>query len=366
MSRPMFLLIALVGCSDFGSDELTIRVPDVRADLVDRDGFVSQVLDLDGDGLNDLVTFQGNTDALSVSRGLAEGGFDSVESWNLPADVRMIRDRFAWGSMGDMNGDGVADILAAEPNGDNLDFTFYRGTGSGFDPGTNYGSLPSDGELGDVDGDGVADWIRRGDSAAADYVSFGESGAWYWEVWLGGATNFASTATEWAVPAKYTLAVGDWNTDGIPDALGWNGTASDPTLPVELEDGTTAFRLYRGTRSGFASNATNWSAPSDLSAEVGSRYRAVDVTCDGEKDLVRRLDRDGEWIGGVEMYVNTGDGFSGSSRLNFHAPEGFTGTVRPLLLDVTGDGCRDLVYTTTDGTGTFGGEVDPHWLVFEG
>lgn len=362
---PLFLLL-LPACSDFGSTALVVRVPDVRADLVDRETFRSKVLDVDGDGLVDLVTFAYDDDAIGVSRGLADGGFDSEERWPLPANVRFLRDRFAWRGFRDHNGDGIADILAAEPSGSELVFTFYRGRDGSFAAGERWGVLPADGEPTDIDGDGLTDWVRRGDSANANYPAFGDANGWYWRVWLGGPTNFATSAIDWPVPDKFTLTVGDWDGDGRHDAIAWDGESDTPYAPVTNADGASVIALYPGSTTGFATDAVEWTAPASFSAQVGTEYRTLDLNCDDRVDLLERVDREGAWLTAMELWTNTGSGFSAATNLNLTVPEDLEGSVRPVFVDLTGDGCRDLVYTTVDGAETLGGESDPQWWVYPG
>ncbi|MCO4744159.1 MAG: VCBS repeat-containing protein [Proteobacteria bacterium] len=352
------------GCTDFNEESQKLTVPDARADLATHTGFVSRLSDIDGDTLPDLVMFEAHVSEIRVAAGTDTGSFQSERVLALPDDVLFLRDAFAWDALRDIDGDGITDILTAESSGDTLDFTLYRGHGDGFGEATDWGTLPKGGELGDIDGDGVIDWIQRGEVLEGAYSANGDPDGWYWDAYLGGATRFADTATRWDVPAQFTLPVGDWDGDGYRDALAWDGEDDAPYLPVLREDGTTSIDLFRGTGSGFASTATKWSAPSDLSMQVGTYYRMLDVTCDGQLDLVRRLDREGSWIPGMQFHTNTGTGFSAARKLTLPMPEG-EGSYRPRLVDLTGDGCRDLVYTSETGDGVFGGSDDPHWLLFE-
>lgn len=84
----------------------------------------------DAPGQNDLVLFQAAVGELRVALGTESGSFQPETTINLPADVRFLR------------GDGVADILGAKINGESLDFPFYRGTGTSFAAGADWGTVP--------------------------------------------------------------------------------------------------------------------------------------------------------------------------------------------------------------------------------
>ncbi|MFO0691311.1 MAG: SpvB/TcaC N-terminal domain-containing protein, partial [Myxococcota bacterium] len=168
------------------------RVPSIAGVALDR---ISKVvngqdvyltLDLDGDGLPDLVRRPPQSASIHVYRGgctsaWACGFASQPEVWNnpYPAVDRSLR-RTSAGSRGlqtlrdlvDLDGDGRPDLVAALPNGD---WQVFRNTGSGFattprilpgiDPLLAYS--PNDGQnaeeerqLIDVNDDGLVDWIR--------------------------------------------------------------------------------------------------------------------------------------------------------------------------------------------------------------
>jgi hypothetical protein len=362
---PLVLLLT-TACVGFSDDPLVVRVEDFRANLLDAESFRSQVKDLDGDGIQDLVTFEAGDAHILVSLGTEGGGFDDAVQWTLPSAVRFVRDDFAWRGLQDHNSDDLADILAASPVGDELQMTFYRGRVGSFGSGEPWGTLPIDGQPVDLDGDGLTDWVRTADAASDDASAFGETGDWYWEIWSGGPTRFERNASRWSVPGPYTQVVGDWTGDGRMDALSLQLETDDPHAPTPGVEDTATYALYEGTTDGFAATSTPWQVPSDLRVVLGVTHRVVDITCDGLPDLVRKLPREGRWLDGIRFWVNTGDGFDGPRTLRLPKPENQNGTIRPLLLDLTGDGCRDLVYTTADGTGTLGDAIAPQWWVYEG
>lgn len=168
------------------------RVPSIAGVALDRiskvvngqDVFLT--LDLDGDGLPDLVRRVPQSASIHVYRGGCTSAWDcgfasQPEVWNNPhpAADRALR-RTSAGSRGlqtlrdlvDLNGDGRPDLVAALGNGD---WQVFLNTGSGFattprllpglDPLLTYSpndnqNAEEERQLIDVNDDGLVDWVR--------------------------------------------------------------------------------------------------------------------------------------------------------------------------------------------------------------
>lgn len=128
---------------------------------------VLRTIDLDGDGWEDLVLFHG--DSIGVVRNSGSGSF--LPGQALPADSTRAMD------IGDLDLDGLPDIVALRPNGDIL---FWSNTG-GVTFGASYmiataadQSGTDDIRLADMDGDGIRDVVTCSANGAAAWL--GNSG----------------------------------------------------------------------------------------------------------------------------------------------------------------------------------------------
>ncbi|NKB55075.1 MAG: hypothetical protein GKS00_01955 [Alphaproteobacteria bacterium] len=281
--------------------------------LDDRAGWsVSSAGDVNGDGVDDLIvgaprTAKGDlTDAGAayVVFGKASGS-GAIDLGNLTADDGFIirgdaaHDQAGWSvsSAGDVNGDGLDDLIVGAPRGDKGDFTdagaayvvFGKASGSG---AIDLGNLTADdgfiirgdaahdragwsvSSAGDVNGDGLDDLIvgaprtAKGDltDAGAAYVVFGKasgSGA----IDLGNLTaddgfiirgDAAHDRTGWSVSSA-----GDVNGDGFDDLI--------VGAPYGADGAGEAYVVF-GTASGFGTEVTTGTG-----ADAVSR-RVIDLT----------------------------------------------------------------------------------------
>jgi hypothetical protein len=219
---------------------------------------------------------------------------------------------------GDVDGDGVADIITgAGPGGGPHVKVFDGNTGSevrsifafdaGFQGGVNIAA-------GDVTGDGVED-IVAGSGAAASHVKVfdGRTGS---EL----RSFFASDA---GFQGGVTVAAGDVDGDGHADIITGAGPGGGPRIKVF--DGRTGSEL----RSFFSF---------DAAFQGGVNVAAGDVNGDGLADIIT-----GAGLGGGP-HVKVFDGRTGNELASFFAFEGgFSGGVRVAVGDVDGDGFADIV-----------------------
>jgi FG-GAP-like repeat len=180
-------------------------------------GEVPAVGDVNGDGLDDVVTFTRNA-AADVFVALSTGsGFEGGVKWN---DFFGLAGEYP--GVGDVNGDGRADIVAFT-QGAGADVFVGLSTGSGFQGATKWHEFFAVGgespRIGDFNGDGAADVATFTVNAAADvYVALSDRRG-----------SFVGSSVKWsdffglAGEFPYT---GDFNGDGMDDAVVFTRNAS--------------------------------------------------------------------------------------------------------------------------------------------
>jgi hypothetical protein len=202
-------------------------------DLKGSGGFgvtVAGVGDLDGDGVNDFLIAEPDVDVYNSKGGLLSGaGSVVVYSGATGLVIRTDDGHHAFdhlgtalAKLGDLDGDGVDDYLAASGAAiGNQGVVRVISGATGADIREQYGDVG--GEMfgasvcgmGDVDRDGVPDYAVGATLAGTAQVGraricSGSDGSTIYE-WYGiGGTNYALGCS---------VASGDWNGDGVPDLL---------------------------------------------------------------------------------------------------------------------------------------------------
>jgi len=249
--------------------------------------------DINGDGYADaIVAVPGNGFGI-----LYEGsgsGYAQAPDWYYEGDTG-ANFGLSVAGVGDVNGDGLADIMVGAPAIDTV--YLFMGYGSFFGYAlsspelsiTKSGGFGSSiGPAGDVNGDGYADVIV----GAPSYVNGGNAvGAAF--VFLGTATGLSTTAT-WttfgiAASDAYGCSVagaGDVNGDGYTDLIvGASGATS--TLTAEGR----AF-VYHGSPNGLSTSPARALSGDQASAHFGVSVAAAgDVNGDGYSDVIVGADQ---------------------------------------------------------------------------
>lgn len=293
--------------------------------------------DFNGDGKPDLVTANNGDGTLSVLLNNGKGGFDVPAVLSLPSGHGTINAV----AVGDVNGDGKADIITADSSGHlyvylgNGDGTFASPITSAIASSTVYGIA-----LGDVDGDGKLDAVVSEFTSNQLQICKGDG--------KGDFNCSAYAAISVAGPNRVALA--DLNGDSKLD-LTVTSSQADATITGD----TDAF-VYLG-----AGNGTFAASPTATLPVVGNSFGIAmgDVNGDGKTDLV--FGENGSNL--VSVFTGKGDG-------TFNAPAtyvtGSTTTSDPFYVtlgDVNGDGKPDIVVAnwndasisvlTNNGNGTF-------------
>ncbi|MGK2955984.1 MAG: FG-GAP-like repeat-containing protein [Solirubrobacterales bacterium] len=256
--------------------------------------------DFNGDGKQDLVSANFNSNNVSVRLGDGIGGFGAAATFatgNGPY----------WVTPGDYNGDGKKDIATANLNAGTVSILLGNGAG-GFGGPTNFaaGPVPIGMASSDFNGDGKTDLVAASNSNSIT-VLFGNG--------LGGFAPPVNYAT--ATSIGYAVTTADFNGDGNQDIASANVISSG--VSILLGDGAAGF-----------SPATNIAFGTGLNA-----ITAADFNSDGDPDLAVAD------TGSNVVRVLLGNGSGG-----FGVPVSFAtgaGTNSITSADFNGDGDLDLV-----------------------
>lgn len=352
-------------------------------------GVVRDVLDMNGDGIVDLVDMHGCTDPWDVYLGSAAGFATTPIQWSVP-DCSFIRLTDTAGGRGDVSvqafdidGDSIPDLVDGLHAciGFNCDYSYwrvYRGRvgvgeqGWGFED--TYVVWPKPAELEDI-------YMRRGGlyhvaslagwgnptvsqrdlidmnaDGLVDLVST-ETGAW--KVWLNTGAGFEAATIEFPAPYPFLrltsndgdemVGVYDINGDGLPDQV--VGCDRDryqdcPRGPY----GGPLWEVYLNTGHGMRMTPDQWSfATTTLKAGIrrvqGQRVvrDLFDMNGDGLPDVVE-VRADNHW----DVYLNGGFDFRlqqavwvvGSNRIRDANTDGLT---EKDTFDIDGDGLVDFI-----------------------
>lgn len=308
--------------------------------------------DVNGDGYADIVGF-GAAGAL-VSFGAASGSFTTpgLAIADFGQASGWLNDNQFHRELADVNGDGRADIVGFGFAGTLVSLARANGTFAApvtgiTDFGVNQGWATQDGfvrAVGDVNGDGMADLIGFG--IAGTLVALGNGDGTF----QGAKFGLADFGVQqgWTSDNLFHREVADVNGDGADDVIGFGlrGTL------VALSNGDGTFQAARTVLGDFGRDQ-GWSNQNNFARDVG------DVNGDGRADIV------GFGIAGTYVAYGQGDGAFGPARFdvqNFGVSQGWTAdsAFHRELADINNDGSLDIV-----GFGVMGviaGYNQGHWL----
>lgn len=302
--------------------------------------------DVTGDGFVDLVaggyTSQGTSNRIVVFMG-SSGGFSAGNVLGTPNFVSDLE-------VGDLDGDGAVDIVAASLFSDTITFVRSLGLGVFATPlDSPVPTRPSSVELPDLDGDGILD-VVIGHFANPPYQTTVMRG-----------TGGGLLAAPAAVPSNgqtRTIVAADFNHDGIPDLAAVKSLVA--TVEVRAGDGVGGF----GASILVPTGHLPWG------------LTAADMNADGGTDLIATNAGHEPLFGGLDpgtVSVLLGNGlasFGAGPSVPVGPPVGVSPGSSPRatgVIDLNADGLPDLV-TACSGThdvsvrlgaggGTFGAET---------
>ncbi|MBO6514842.1 MAG: VCBS repeat-containing protein, partial [Phycisphaerales bacterium] len=260
--------------------------------------------DLDGDGLDDIVTANKNSDNVSVLLSAGGGSLEAHETYATERDPVSV-------ALGDVNHDGKIDIVTANDTiGTGLDtVSVLLGAGNGtFSEHRDFrvGASPSSVALADLNGDGFLDIVavNSGANSVSALLGVGD----------GSFSEFQGFAVG-TVPSSVALT--DVNGDDLVDVV-------------------TANRLFDTVSLSLGSGDGTFLPPRDLPVgRAPSSVAFADVNDDGLVDIITTNQSDGT----VSMLLSLGDGSFDTRR---EASVG-RGPSSVALADINDDGLIDIV-----------------------
>jgi uncharacterized protein (TIGR03437 family) len=287
------------------------------------------IADLNGDGKADLVlSAYANSSALSTiaaALGNGDGTFQAFATYPVLNSYAGISTASV--AVGDVNGDGIPDIVTASGS-----ILFGDGKG-GFPSRKDYASSAVGSVmLGDFDGDGITDIMigngnpdfLSGTAPFALYPIFGTSDPSLTVLFGAGGGSFVSAPVS-DIGGGDALAAADFNGDGIPDLAVSNAAAQ--AVDILIGNGNGEF------------SASTQLATGGLPVTV----IAADFNHDGKQDIAELLNYTATQGSEVQIFLGNGNGtFSAPLTLPVSAAQ-VNFIAAP---DVNGDGIPDLVVTS--------------------
>lgn len=206
-----------------------------------------KLADLNSDGNLDLITSGGATGGLmSVRLGDGNGTFGSKTQYS-----SFGTNPLSEVSIGDLNNDGILDLVSID-SGRSGYTTFFLGNGDGtFGAGVSYNTGLSDGRgvtLGDLNGDGILDLVASGANGGVGrtIVQLGNGNGTF-----GTITSYLAEGTN-----SYDATLADMNGDGILDIITSGVSGADGYTSIRLGNGDGTF----GTSVSYLSDTASSSA----------------------------------------------------------------------------------------------------------
>jgi len=295
--------------------------------------------DFNNDGILDMVTANKGSSNVSVLLGTGTGTFGVATNFAVGDDPTSV-------AVGDFNNDGILDMVTANTVSNNVSVLLGTGTGTfgvatNFDVGSSVfvASVPISVAVGDFNNDGILDMVTAN---LSDNVS----------VLLGTGTGTFGVATNFDVgDAPVSVAVGDFNNDGILDM-------------VTANNGSDNVSVLLGTGTGTFGVATNFDVGVELTTltDDPASVAVGDFNNDGILDMVTANSGAPD---SVSVLLGTGTGtFGVATNFDVAATNLFNDPTSVAVGDFNNDGILDMVTGNTGrnnvsvllgtGTGTFG------------
>ena len=324
---------------------------------------VAHLDDVDGDGFGDVAVGEPGYDGIFPNAGRVQlfrgtaGGLADTAAWSMPGLAPGAAFGSAVAGVGDMNGDGLADLVVGAPTHSDLEtgggrvhlyFGSLRGLPNEADwmvgaetPGTEFGYAVAG--AGDVDGDGYGDLLigaPRYNDVGAVFLFRGRDG----EPWMGPGHMWSASGEHAGSRFGHAVAgLGDMNGDGYADVL-IAAPGTDGGVP---EEGRAY--LYLGSATGLSPTpAATLGPPDDEVRHFGAAVAAAgDLDGDGLADLYIAA----EGVGGASTNgrINVYYGATDPGTLERWFPVWMSAWQAPFVSviagggDLDGDGIGDVV-----------------------
>jgi flagellin-like hook-associated protein FlgL len=286
-------------------------------------GDENKLLDLNQDGIQDLITIIATSDIIEVKFGVGDGSFSNTTNYSINANSTDY-------NIADFNNDGYYDLVTGNGTSNSIDIRLGNSDGT-FGSATTFatGSQTNELAIGDINNDGFLDIVASNRNLGATAVN----------VLTGNGNGTFTTQSSVNIGANAGhLVLEDFNNDGNLDIAAMRNSGTDFYITSGNGDGT------------FSSSITN--IPTGVASS--NELLAGDLNNDGLMDLVI-----GNRNTGAKIYLNQGGG-TFDAGTNYSTGSANNGDIT--LGDFNGDGFLDLgVGSTTglrvginQGNGTFG------------
>jgi hypothetical protein len=230
------------------------------------------IADINGDGKRDLVVVNNNN--LSVLRNTATLGTIDVASFAAKVDFDLVFTGPVFVAIGDVDGDGKPDLVAANSGSNNVAILRNTSTAGSISFAAKVsfatGFTPFSVAIGDVDGDGKPDLVVPNAAVGANSVSVLRNTS------ITGVVSFAAKVDFTTGATPRSVAIADVDGDGKSDLVAANSAVAATTLSV-----------LRNTSTPGIIDLGSFAAKVDFATGAAPRSVAVaDVDGDARPDLV--------------------------------------------------------------------------------